>query len=82
MRRPVQSEKPVIDVKTLEVWKSRAECARCLGVTTARITQCIEYGNRVRGRRLEDFNYWQGLDWRDKEKMSQSNFYFFDKEVI
>lgn len=72
-------KRPVIDVKTLEVWESRTACAKYLGVSVGRITQCIEFGRRVRGRRVEDFEYWQELDWRDKEKMAQSNFYFFDK---
>lgn len=69
-------KKKVIDVKTLEVWESYGEAARCLGVTVPAIHHSIYFGWKVKGRHLEDFEYWRGLHPRDKEKMAQRNFYF------
>lgn len=68
--------KPVIDVRTLEVWPSRSAAARALGVGVAWVCRAIEVGRKVRGRRLEDLAYWRGLDAKDKERMSISQFYF------
>lgn len=69
-------KKKVIDVKTLEVWESYSEAARCLGVTVPAIYHSIYFGWKVKGRHLEDFEYWRGLHPLDKEKMAQRNFYF------
>lgn len=68
--------KPVIDVRTLEVWPSQSAVAQELGVTNSHVSQAIAIGGKVRGRRLEDLAYWRGLDAKDKEKMSISQFYF------
>lgn len=68
--------KKVIDTRILEVWESQEQAAKCLGVTASSVNQAIYSGRRVRGRRLEDFEFWEGLDPRDKENMAQSNFYF------
>lgn len=68
--------KKVIDTRTLEVWESQEQAAKCLGVTASAVHHAIYLGYKVRGRQLEDFEFWEGLDPRDKENMAQSNFYF------
>lgn len=67
----------VIDMETLEVWKSLEECAKYLGVSRVTICQGINRNGRTRYRRLEYLDYWLSLDSRDKEKYSRkSNIYF------
>lgn len=67
----------VIDMETLEIYPSMTLCAKELGVRT-NISTAISMGRKVKGRKLEYFDYWVGLDPRDKEKFSRKNgFYFY-----
>lgn len=73
----VNNVKKIIDMETLEIYPSMAQCAKELGVRT-NISTAILRGYKVKGRKLEYFDYWVGLDSRDKEKFSRKNgFYFY-----
>lgn len=70
--------KKIIDMETLEIYPSMTQCAKQLSVSIPSIFNAILKNQKVKGRRLEYFDYWVGLDSRDKEKFSRKNgFYFY-----
>lgn len=64
----MKNRKQIIDIETLEVWDSLADCAEALGVSSPYLVQAINMKYRVgggmgftkkkHGHLLEYFSYW------------------------
>ena len=69
--------RPIIDVETLEVYRSGKEVAKLLGVSRPCIRQSIVLSCKVKGRRLEYLEEWTYWTDKEKEKHTRKNNIFF-----
>lgn len=51
----------IIDIESLECWKSITDCGKSIGTTPQNIWNCIAGGYRVKGRKLIYFKEW--IEW-------------------
>lgn len=78
-------KKAIIDVETLDIWRSLTECAEALKVSKASVCRAILLGFRCSGkkpyhggRKLEYFDYWlEAYTPAEKEKFTRKNNIFW-----
>lgn len=67
----------VIDVETLEVWKTKKDCARALGVSPAMVSKYASTGRQIKGRTIEEFTLWMWWSDAEKERWTRKNNIYF-----
>jgi hypothetical protein len=67
----------VIDIETLEVFKSMRACANKLNVRPASIFGNILFKHKTKGRRFEYFDEWLHWTSQEKEKNTRKNNIYF-----
>ena len=79
-------KRAIIDVETLEVWPSVADCAKALGISRVAVHQAIIRNGRCGGqkkpysgqRKVEYFDYWlEAYTPAEKESYSKKNGFFW-----
>lgn len=72
------SKKKVINIETLEIFRSIGQAASHYKVTHNGIVNAIIYGTKVKGNRVEFFEDWIFWTNKDKEKYTRKyNIYFY-----
>lgn len=74
---PKRAGKRVIDIENLDNWDSLTICAKYLNVSVQSVFYAILNGQKVKGHRLEYFDWWIDWDNRDKEKYTRKNNIYF-----
>jgi hypothetical protein len=79
----IQGSKRIIDIETLETYRTLRECGEKIGCSGENIYQAILNRRKVKGHRFEYLEEWQY--WTDKEKEKhtrKNNIYFLKGDKI
>lgn len=79
----IQGSKRIIDIETLETYRTFRECGEKIGCSGERIYQAILNGRKAKGHRFEYLEIW--INWTDKEKEKhtrKNNIYFLKGDKI
>jgi hypothetical protein len=75
--RNINGSKRIIDIETLETYRTLRECGEKIGCSAECVYMSILNGRKARGHRLEYLEEW--INWTDKEKEKwtrKNNIYF------
>jgi len=75
----IQGSKRIIDIETLETYRTLRECAEKIGCSAECVYMSILNGRKARGHRFEYFEDWQYWTDQEKEKWTRKNNIYFMK---
>ena len=79
----IQGSKRIIDIETLETYRTLGECGEKIGCSKEHIYQAILNMRKAKGHRFEYLEEW--INWTDKEKdkhTRKNNIYFLKGNKI
>ena len=75
----IHGSKRIIDIETLEIYRTLRECGEKIGCSAANVHKSILNGRKARGHRFEYLEDWQYWTDQEKEKWTRKNNIYFMK---
>lgn len=75
----IQGSKRIIDIETLETYRTFRECGEKIGCSGEHIYQAILNRRKARGHRFEYLEEWTNWTDKEKEKCTRKNNIYFLK---
>lgn len=75
----IQGSKRIIDIETLETYRTLRECGEKIGCSAECVYMSIQNNRKARGHRFEYLEEWINWTDKEKEKWTRKNNVFFIK---